>query len=288
MITETSTQPLANDPRWVVTEPATFTFSSAGARTAYAWAKDAAGNVSLAAVANVTITLANTTPPAIASFSMPPVATSLRVDVTRFMATDDVGVTGFMIKEVNAPPLAGDAGWTETAPTSFTFSSAGAKTAFSWVKDAAGNVSPVAQANVTIQFTTAILKISTQGTLAAGSSLSGVGITVNLPAGVTVKTVAGGAVDAGVVTVSGIAVPSTLVAPLYTPATATANATLTFAVASNTAGGFTTGEFATVTCDINANSFPAATDFTLSGLTPGDLFLQPVTGLSSSLQVNLQ
>jgi hypothetical protein len=285
MITETDTPPLADDPRWLPTEQASFTFSSTGEKTAYAWAKDAAGNVSVAATAHVTITLADTTPPTIISFTMPATATALTVAVTTFTATDNVGVTGFMITEVNSTPLVDDAGWTETAPTSFTFSSAGQKTAYAWAKDAAGNIWLVSQTNVTVQLTAAVLKISTAGT---DTSLSGVGITVSLPAGVTVKTDAGGAVDPSVVTVSGVAVPSTLIAPLYTPATATTNATLTFAVASNVAGGFNVGEFATVTCDITPGVFPRAAEFTLSGLNPGDLFLQPVTGLTPSMLVELR
>jgi len=244
----------------------------------------------------VDTTAVDTTPPVISSFSMPATAASLEVPITAFEGMDgSVPCAGYMITETSTPPLASDPGWAEKEQTSFTFSSAGTKTAYAWAKDKAGNVSLAATATVTItlpvppvQLTTAVLKISTQGTLDAGTSLSGVGITLNLPAGVTVKTDAGGAVDPGVVTVSGGAVPSTLVAPLFTPATTGTNATLTFAVASNTAGGFNVGEFATVTCDIAPGSFPTAADFTLSGLTPGDLFLQAVTGLTASMLVDLR
>ena len=130
--------------------------------------------------------------------------------------------------------------------------------------------------------TTAVLKLSSQGNLTGGTSLSGIGITVALPPGVTVKTGSGGAVDASVVAISGGAVPGTLAPPIYTPATATAKATVHFVIASSAAGGFGVGEFATVTCDIASGNFPASSDFSLTSFTPGDLLLQPVTGLTAT------
>jgi hypothetical protein len=157
MITETNTPPLADDAGWSPTEQATFTFSTAGVKTAYAWAKDAAGNVSPPATANVSITLANptqpdTSPPIITSFALTATATTATINVATvtFTATDDVGVTGFMIKEVNSAPLAGDAGWKATPPATFSFPSASPKPLYGWAKDVAGNVSQVAQANITI------------------------------------------------------------------------------------------------------------------------------------------
>ncbi|NTW99768.1 MAG: hypothetical protein HGB35_07565, partial [Geobacteraceae bacterium] len=42
-------------------------------------------------------------------------------------------------------------GWRTTPPTSFTFSGEGAKTAYAWTKDAAGNVSASRSAAVTIK-----------------------------------------------------------------------------------------------------------------------------------------
>jgi hypothetical protein len=135
--------------------------------------------------------------------------------------------------------------------------------------------------------TTAILKLSSQGTLAGGTSLSGIGVTVVLPAGVTVKTGTGGVVDASVVTISGVAVPGTLAPPVYTPATASAKATLHFVIASSVAGGFGVGEFATVTCGIASGFFPVASDFSLTSFTPADLFLQPVTGLTATFTADI-
>ncbi|WP_243371778.1 hypothetical protein [Geotalea sp. SG265] len=150
MITESATAPLAGAAGWTATAPTTFTFAGTGARTAYAWAKDAAGNVSTSRSANVTITIPDTTPPTVTAFTMPATASSTTVSVTTFTATDTVGVTGYMITESATAPLAGDAGWTATAPTTFTFAGTGARTAYAWAKDAAGNVSTSRSAAVTI------------------------------------------------------------------------------------------------------------------------------------------
>ncbi|MDD2852241.1 MAG: Ig-like domain-containing protein, partial [Desulfuromonadaceae bacterium] len=150
LITESATAPSAGAAGWSASAPASFTFASAGVKTAYAWAKDAAGNVSSSRSSSVTITLPDVIAPAVTSFSFPVAATSLTVPVSGFAATDSVGVTGYFISEGASTPSASASGWSATAPTSFTFSSAGAKTAYAWAKDAAGNVSSVRSASVTI------------------------------------------------------------------------------------------------------------------------------------------
>jgi len=88
--------------------------------------------------------------PTVSSFSMPSTTNSLTVGISSFSATDNVGVTGYLITESASTPVASAAGWTATAPTSFTFSSAGTKAAYGWAKDAAGNVSARRTASVTI------------------------------------------------------------------------------------------------------------------------------------------
>ena len=64
MITESATAPLPTDPGWTSTPPIYFTFSGDGTQTAFAWAKDDAGNVSASASASVEIT----PPPTFAEF----------------------------------------------------------------------------------------------------------------------------------------------------------------------------------------------------------------------------
>jgi hypothetical protein len=55
LLTETSSSPNAGSGSWTSSAPTTYTFSSPGSRILYAWAKDAAGNVSASAKAIVTI-----------------------------------------------------------------------------------------------------------------------------------------------------------------------------------------------------------------------------------------
>lgn len=133
---------------------------------------------------------------------------------------------------------------------------------------------------------TATLKLSTSGTLAP-AALAGIGITVTLPAGVTVKTDPGGVVSNGVVTVSGVAVPGFVPTQSYTPASGANPATLTFAMVSNARAGFGTGEFATVTCNRASGISPTDADFTLTGFTPIDLSGNAVSGLTAHVAVTL-
>src|SRR5271157_5579417 len=142
MLTESATAPSSSATGWSATAPTTYTFTSAGTKTLYAWAKDAAGNVSTSLNRTVTITLAgDTTPPTVTGFVIPSTATSLTVNITTFTATDNVGVTGYMLTETSATPSASASGWRATAPATYTFTSAGTKTLYAWAKDAAGNVS---------------------------------------------------------------------------------------------------------------------------------------------------
>lgn len=138
LVTDVAATPSAGAIGWSATAPSAFTFGAEGVQTAYAWAKDAAGNISNSASANVVITLPDSTPPTINTFNMPATASSLTVPVSSFTATDAVGVTGYMITESSSAPAAGAAGWSASAPTSFTFSAEGARTAYAWAKDAAG------------------------------------------------------------------------------------------------------------------------------------------------------
>jgi hypothetical protein len=65
----------------------------------------------------------------------------MTVPITAFAATDNVGVTGFLITESFTKPAASAAGWNATVPANYTCSKSGARTLYAWAKDAAGNVS---------------------------------------------------------------------------------------------------------------------------------------------------
>ncbi len=151
-VSESSATPAPGSAGWTASAPTSFTFGSAGAKTLYAWAKDAANNVSASRNATTTISIAppaDTTPPSITAFSMPATSSSLTVPVT-LTASDNVGVTGYRVSENSATPVPGSAGWTASAPTSFTFAGAGAKTLYAWARDAANNVSAGASATTAI------------------------------------------------------------------------------------------------------------------------------------------
>jgi hypothetical protein len=89
---------------------------------------------------NATPAVPDTTAPVITVFTAG-TTSDLTVPIT-FTTTGNA--TGWMIKEVNSAPVAGDTGWAGTAPTSYTTGSYGTKALYGWAKDAAGNVSTVA------------------------------------------------------------------------------------------------------------------------------------------------
>ena len=150
LITETAPAPSANATGWSAVAPVSFTFSGAGTFTAYAWAKDAAGNVSSSRLASVTITLADSAVPVVSAFTLPATSTSKTVTISSLSATDNIGVTGYIVTENSTSPSASANGWSTTVPVSYTFSGTGSLTAYAWAKDAAGNVSLSRSAPVTI------------------------------------------------------------------------------------------------------------------------------------------
>jgi hypothetical protein len=78
--------------------------------------------------------------PTVSTFTVTSPSSSLNVPVTAFTATDNIGVTGYLITTTNLPkPGAGDPGWSGTG--TFTAASDGTYTLYPWAKDAAGNVS---------------------------------------------------------------------------------------------------------------------------------------------------
>ena len=93
----------------------------------------------------------DTTAPSVTLFTLlTPTAADLTVAINNFTATDNIGVTGYMVNETAGAPSATAIGWLAKAPTSYTFTSAGSKTLYAWAKDAANNVSTSRSASVTI------------------------------------------------------------------------------------------------------------------------------------------
>jgi DNA-binding beta-propeller fold protein YncE len=81
--------------------------------------------------------------PVVNSFTATSPSSSLNIPITAFTASDNVAVTGYLITESATPPAAGAAGWTSTAPGTYTVASYGNYTLYPWARDTAGNVSAV-------------------------------------------------------------------------------------------------------------------------------------------------
>ena len=111
LLTETSTKPSIIDANWTPAPPETYTFATQGSKTLYAWAKDAAGNISNSLNDSVTITLPDTTRPTVTAFTIPSTAASLTVPITVFTATDNVAVTGYLVTQTASTPSGGNPNW---------------------------------------------------------------------------------------------------------------------------------------------------------------------------------
>lgn len=124
--------------------------------------------------------------PILSAFSMPATSTSLTVTGLSITASDNVGVTGYYLSESSVKPLASAVGWLVTKPNSYTFASVGSKTLYLWVKDAAGNISNMLSATVSI--TDSIVPTISVFTLPATSAsltVTGISITASDNIGVT-------------------------------------------------------------------------------------------------------
>lgn len=109
------------------------------------FSKDSNGNYSQTGVTvgPLTPVAPDSTPPTVTAFTVTTPTGSLNIPITSFTASDNIGVTGYKITTSDTSPGAGDAGWTGTAPTTYTVGSAGTYTLYPWAKDAANNVSNV-------------------------------------------------------------------------------------------------------------------------------------------------
>ena len=93
ILSESDTDPLESDERWGVA-PTSYTFGFEGSNTLYAWAKDAAGNVSAGVGDTVVITLATTTatPTTTTTTTLPPTTTTTLVPTTTLAATTTTSI----------------------------------------------------------------------------------------------------------------------------------------------------------------------------------------------------
>lgn len=180
IVTESATAPLASDPNWLGAVPTQYVFNTPGAKTLYAWGRDAAGNISAPGVQNVTVKLPDIIAPLITNFVMPTAANSLTVPVSALTASDNILVTGYLINETGILPSLSDPAWSATAQTEHIFTSQGFKIVYAFAKDAAGNISiPVAQ-NVNIILPDTIPPVVNTFTVPATSTSLTVAISENI------------------------------------------------------------------------------------------------------------
>ncbi len=103
-------------------------------------ATNSAGTSIASSVSNAVIPI-DVTLPVISAFTIPSTSNSRTVSISRFTATDNNGISGYLLTETAAIPSTATSGWTSAAPSTYIFSSDGFKALYAWAKDAAGNIS---------------------------------------------------------------------------------------------------------------------------------------------------
>lgn len=115
--------------------------------------------------------------------------------------------------------------------------------------------------------TKAVLKINLTGTLPTNFAMSGLGVTVTLPANVTPE-MANGVVSTSIIVPSGTYAGGTPTTPVYVPATGGNLGNIQIALANSVPAGVTqVGEVATVTLQLANGAAPTASSFTISNVT---------------------
>jgi hypothetical protein len=130
--------------------------------------------------------------------------------------------------------------------------------------------------------TKAVVTLLSSGT----GTICGIDATVDLPAGVTLKSSASGTTDDGVVVPSGAAATNTYAVGVYTAATGTFPGKIRVLMVN--AAGFTPGEFCTVNAELAPGYFPAAADFTIESFAASDETGSVINGMASGLTVAVQ
>jgi hypothetical protein len=190
----------------------------------------------------------------VSTFSLPATATSLTVAVSSFTATDNVGVSGYLITESATPPSASAIGWSITVPSSYTFSASGPMTAYAWARDAAGNVSASRSASVT---NTRILKFFSQSTNPA-DLIGGFDLTVTLPAGSAIPTDTSGVPLSSAVFLSGQLAEGSSYSPILSYDSVLRKLTVNYASANS----YQLGEFITILVTVPNGYVPNPADIT--------------------------
>lgn len=175
LVNESASAPDPDGEGWSETAPTQYVFTTDGAKTLYAWAKDAAGNVSTSR-SDTVIVDTGATAPTITAFVIPATSSAYRIDITTFTVTDDVAPAYYLVERrlgVSAvTPDVDDARWTATKPTVYNSSQQGEITVDAWAKDAAGNISAAASDTCTITVATTVTRLSWAGGWLVGGMMA--------------------------------------------------------------------------------------------------------------------
>ena len=126
--------------------------------------------------------------------------------------------------------------------------------------------------------------MSIQGTVAPGTSIGAIDVTVNLPSGVTARADAvTGETSPGVVVPSGNGLGSTIAAK-YTAATTTAPGTIRIGVINS--AGAKAGEMLALNLDISGAA-PSVSGFGTTGLSVVELNGSALSGMAAALTLQL-
>lgn len=129
------------------------------------------------------------------------------------------------------------------------------------------------------------LKLFTSGELSAGVKIAALDVEVALGPSVSLASANSSTLDSNAVTISGVVPSDSLIASKFTAPTDTVGGKVRIGLISAT--GFGTGEFATIKGAIVGGNTPAIADFNVSGFTASDIYGQEITGLTTSIAVNI-
>jgi len=133
------------------------------------------------------------------------------------------------------------------------------------------------------QDTKLVMKVMTSGALTNGNLIGAIDLTVEVPGGVSVKATPDTqnpsilVTDAGVVVPSGAAAADSLLVATFAPPQGNAPGRLRILIVN--ANGFGTGEFATVTFDLERSGFPNTSEPVVLNFTASAQAGQAITSL---------
>jgi hypothetical protein len=136
-----------------------------------------------------------------------------------------------------------------------------------------------------VQPTSVELKLFTAGELHPGEKIAALDVTVGLGSSVSLASANSSTAETDAVTVSGVSIGS-ISASNYSAPTATVGGKVRIVLV--TIQAFGTGEFATIKGDIIGENTPPVSDFNVTSFAASTSDGQVITGLTSSLTVDIR